>query len=116
MSVLKPGVLCIIIAGCPKNIGMIVEVIERLGAVDGYTDCFHIKTASGRPFAQLWTDARRADTYRKGPNPSHCYTERHKLRPLVDPKAKEQDSDNVDRNTEQSSTGRELEYVHILPK
>ena len=26
MSDLKPGALCVIVAGCPENIGMIVEV------------------------------------------------------------------------------------------
>jgi hypothetical protein len=30
MSALKFGPLCMIIAGCPENVGLIVEVIERL--------------------------------------------------------------------------------------
>jgi hypothetical protein len=31
MSLLKPGTLCVIIAGCPENIGLVVEVVEHLG-------------------------------------------------------------------------------------
>ena len=31
MATLKPGTLCVIIAGCPENIGVIVEVIRRYG-------------------------------------------------------------------------------------
>ena len=88
MSTLKPGTLCVIIAGCPENIGVIVEVIRRIGRTPGYTDCYHIRTASGRPFKQLWADARRRDAFTDGPNPVECFTDRHKLRPLVAPNEK----------------------------
>lgn len=87
MSILKRGTLCVIIAGCPENIGVIVEVVRRVGRIPGYADCYYIKTASGRPFRQLWSDARRRDAFTDGPNPNSCYTERHKLRPLVAPGA-----------------------------
>ncbi len=30
MSYLKPGTLCVIVGGCPKNIGFIVEVLDHL--------------------------------------------------------------------------------------
>ena len=86
MSVLKPGTLCVIIAGCPANIGVVVEVLARLGAWDGYADAYHVRTASGRPFAQLWDGNGPDRRLHPGPNPSDCVTERNKLRPLVDPK------------------------------
>ena len=28
---LKPGTLCVIIAGCRENIGLVVEVVQHLG-------------------------------------------------------------------------------------
>ena len=31
MSYLKPGTLCVIVAGCPANIGIVVEVLAYLG-------------------------------------------------------------------------------------
>ena len=43
MSLLKPGTRCVIIAGCPENIGLVVEVIERLGAYDGRADAYYIR-------------------------------------------------------------------------
>lgn len=88
MSLLKSGSLCVIIAGCPENIGVIVEVIERIG---GDSDCYRIKTVSGRPFAQLWNDEgvlSRGDA-------NICFTDRHKLRPLVDAKDKAETLDGV---------------------
>ncbi len=41
MSALKPGTLCVIIAGCPENIGLIVEVIAHLGPFEGKEDALH---------------------------------------------------------------------------
>jgi hypothetical protein len=55
MSVLKPGQRCVIVAGCPENIGLIVEVVRRLGAFGGYADAYSIRTVTGRPFHQLWS-------------------------------------------------------------
>ncbi|WP_157896734.1 hypothetical protein [Acidovorax carolinensis] len=49
MSVLNPGTRCIIVAGCPENIGLIVVVVERLGAHGGRVDAYRIATLSGRP-------------------------------------------------------------------
>ena len=40
MSLLKPGTRCVIIAGCPENIGLVVEVIERLGAYEDRADAY----------------------------------------------------------------------------
>lgn len=81
MSLLKPGTRCVIIAGCPENIGLIVEVISRLGEYDGSTDAYYIKTISGRKFHQLW----HGNDLHRGAS-DECITDRHKLRPLVDPK------------------------------
>ena len=39
MSVLNKGQRCIVIAGCPKNIGILVEVLDHLGGVGDYQDC-----------------------------------------------------------------------------
>ena len=81
MSVLKPGTLCVIIAGCPENIGLVVEVIEHLGQYEDKEDAYLIRTTTGRPFFQLWSGN---DLLRGSSN--ECITDRHKLRPLVDPK------------------------------
>jgi hypothetical protein len=81
MSLLKPGSRCVSIAGCPENIGLVVEVIERLGAYDGRADAHYIKTTSGRKFHQLW----HGNDLHRGAS-DKCITDRHKLRPLVDPK------------------------------
>jgi hypothetical protein len=80
MSALKPGTRCVIIAGCPENIGVIVEVIERLGPYEDRGDAYYVRTASGRPFKQLWAgdDLVRGHT-------DKCVTDRHKLRPLIEP-------------------------------
>ena len=82
MSVLKPGTRCVIVAGCPENIGLVVEVIERLGEWDGRPDAYRVRTVSGRPFQQLWSGG---DLLRDASD--EAITDRHKLRPLVDPKA-----------------------------
>jgi hypothetical protein len=86
---LKPGTLCVIVGGCPANIGLIVEVLAHLGPRDGRADAYHVRTVSGRPFAQLWDETGSTRQLRSDFNLSDCVTDRHKLRPLVHPKAKE---------------------------
>ena len=54
MSILSYGQRCVIVGGCPENIGLIVMVIQRLGAYQGREDAYWIRTISGRPFHQLW--------------------------------------------------------------
>jgi hypothetical protein len=78
MAALKPGTLCVIIAGCPENIGMVVEVIRHIGVYEDRQDAYWIKTTSGRHFHQLWSgnDLLRGQS-------DECITDRHKLRPLV---------------------------------
>jgi len=82
MSILKRGQRCIVVEGCPKNIGLIVEVINHLGNVEGYQDCYAIMTVSGRPFPELWADATHSRTV-PGVS-SNAMTERYKIRPLID--------------------------------
>ncbi len=79
MSALKPGTLCVIIAGCPENIGLVVEVIQHVGQYEDKDDAYWIRTTTGRPFFQLWSGN---DLLRGSSN--ECITDRHKLRPLVD--------------------------------
>lgn len=79
MSALKPGTRCVIIAGCPENIGLIVEVVERLGRYFEREDAYAIRTVSGRPFHQLW----QGNELMRGSS-DECITDRHKLRPLLD--------------------------------
>lgn len=81
MSILKRGTRCVIIAGCPENIGLIVEVLHHLGRHGGREDAYEVRTVSGRPFHQLWEGKQLV----RG-NTNVCITDRHKLRPLVDPK------------------------------
>ena len=82
MSVLNRGQRCIVIAGCPKNIGILVEVLDHLGEVDNYQDCYEIVTISGRFFPELWADETRTRTV---PGVSSiALTERYKIRPLID--------------------------------
>jgi hypothetical protein len=90
MSALKPGTLCVIIAGCPENIGLVVEVIQHLGHHEDREDAYFIRTATGRPFHQMWSgnDLLRGHS-------SECITDRHKLRPLVDSKD-DTDQDDVE--------------------
>lgn len=83
MSALKLGTLCVIVAGCPENIGLIVEVLEHLGPCPPRDDAYRIQTVSGRHFPQL----------KMGPNERlergcsrEAITDRHKLRPLVEDK------------------------------
>ena len=81
MSILARGQKCVIVAGCPENIGLVVEVISRLGQHEDREDAYWIRTVSGRPFHQLWIDKE----LHRGSS-SEAVTDRHKLRPLVDPK------------------------------
>lgn len=81
-SSLKPGALCVIIGGCPENIGLIVEVIKHIGPHPLRADAYEVRTVSGRPFHQLWN--LNGELVRGRTNV--CITDRHKLRPLVDPK------------------------------
>ena len=79
MSALKPGTLCVIIGGCPENIGMIVEVTSHLGQYLERADAYLIETVTGRRFNQLWdgNELLRGDSI-------EAITDRHKLRPLLD--------------------------------
>lgn len=81
MSVLKPGTLCVIVGGCPENLGMIVEVIAHLGHVPPRADAYRIVTVTGRFFPQLRNDVsgELVRGYTK-----YAITDRHKLRPLLD--------------------------------
>lgn len=79
MSNLKPGTLCVIIAGCPENIGLIVEVICHLGRYEDREDAYEIQTVTGRKFNQLWI----GDELLRGVSTT-AITDRYKLRPLVD--------------------------------
>ncbi|MBK9348927.1 MAG: hypothetical protein IPN05_01450 [Sulfuritalea sp.] len=90
MSALKPGTLCVIIAGCPENIGLVVEVIQHLGRHEDREDAYFIRTATGRPFHQMWSGNDLLRGYS-----SECITDRHKLRPLVDSKD-DTDQDDVE--------------------
>jgi len=80
MSELKVGTLCIIVAGCPANIGLLVEVASRIGPTLSHADAYRIRTVTGKNFAQVW--AKDKSLVR---GISHdCITDRHKLRPLVE--------------------------------
>jgi len=86
MSHLKPGTRCVIVGGCPENIGLIVEIISHIGTVyirpSHTADVCQIRTVSGRFFPQVWDSE---GNLLKGSS-NECFTDRHKLRPLVDPK------------------------------
>ena len=86
MSILKPETLCVIIAGCPENIGLVVEVIQHLGTYEGKEDAYWIKTTTGRPFHQLW----HGKELMRG-SIDECITDRHKLRSLVGGEKDERD-------------------------
>ena len=79
MSAIKKGTLCIIIGGCPENIGMLVEVTAHLGKYGEREDAYEIKTVTGRNFNQLWM----GNSLIKGFD-QMAITDRHKLRPLKD--------------------------------
>ena len=91
MSVLKRGTLCVIIGGCPENIGMIVEVLEHLGAHEDTEDAYLIQTVTGRNFHQLWSDNELLRNYS-----TEAITDRHKLRPLI-----REGINNLEMNLEQ---------------
>ncbi len=79
MNSLKIGTICIIIAGCPENIGMLVEVTAHLGKYGGREDAYEIKTITGRKFNQMWRGASLVKGFS-----TVAITDRHKLRPLED--------------------------------
>lgn len=83
-SSLNLGALCVIIGGCPENIGLIVEAIKHIGPYHLRTDAYEVRTVSGRAFHQLWNS--NGELIRGHSNV--CITSRHKLRPLVDQKDK----------------------------
>jgi hypothetical protein len=78
MSVLKPGTLCVIVGGCPENLGLIVEVVSHLGRHGSRDDAYKIKTVTSRKFNQLWRGGMLVKGYS-----TEATTDRHKLRPLV---------------------------------
>ncbi len=90
MSYLKPGTLCVIVDGChenisdcPKNIGIIVEILACYPpSPPRRTDSYKIRTVSGRPFPQIWNENGLLIS---GDNSNECFTDRHRLCPLVDP-------------------------------
>lgn len=78
MSNLKPGTLCVIVGGCPENIGLIVEVVCHLGRHQGREDAYEIRTVTSRKFNQMWQGNKLVKGYS-----TEAITDRHKLRPLV---------------------------------
>ena len=94
MSILGRGQKCVIVGGCPEKMGLVVEVICRIGPHSGREDAYWIKTVSGRPFHQLWIDKE----LQRGSS-SEAITDRHKLRPLVDPKEDAYDTAITDQQT-----------------
>ncbi|MBN8474518.1 hypothetical protein [Sulfuritalea sp.] len=82
MEILKPGTLCVIVGGCPENIGLVVEVIEHIGVEPPRTDAYLIRTTSGRNFPQL--KFGRGEKRLAPGTSNEAITDRHKLRPLVD--------------------------------
>ncbi len=84
MEILKPGTLCVIVGGCPENIGLVVEVLEHIGAEPPRADAYLIRTTSGRNFPQL-KFGRNEEQLAPG-TANEAITDRHKLRPLVDAK------------------------------
>lgn len=82
MEILKPGTLCVIVGGCPDNIGLVVEVLEHIGVEPPRADAYRIRTTSGRNFPQLKFGHKEK---RLAPGTTNeAITDRHKLRPLVD--------------------------------
>ena len=81
MELLKPGTLCVIVGGCPENIGLVVEVLEHIGAEPPRADAYLIRTESGRNFPQLKLGPK--EVLASGTS-NEAITDRHKLRPLVD--------------------------------
>ena len=79
METLKAGTLCVIVGGCPENIGLIVEVLEHIGPCPPRADAYLIRTVTGRNFPQL--KVGRSERLAPGRS-SDAITDRHKLRPL----------------------------------
>ena len=102
MSFLKPGTRCVIVGGCPENIGLIVEIIAHLGYCPPHRDICQIRTVSGRIFPQVWDSE---GNLLKGSS-NECFTDRHKLRPLVDPK--DESEENATDVADERSRKREL--------
>ena len=98
MSILKPGTPCVIVAGCPENIGLFVEIIKHIGPYSSGTDGYLIRTASGRNFPQLKFGP--SEELKPGMK-NYALTDRHKLRPLIDSELDEV----VDVESEQSVIG-----------
>ena len=96
MSILARGQKCVIVGGCPENIGLVVEVICRIGRHEDREDAYWIRTVSGRPFHQLWIDKE----LQRGSS-SEAITDRHKLRPLVDPKDESTDDKAIEQKTKE---------------
>ena len=80
MSDLKPGTLCLIVAGCPENIGLVVEIVQKHKAPLQF-EAYLIKTISGRNFQQL-RDSQTGKLV--AGNRNEAITDRYKLRPIVD--------------------------------
>lgn len=79
MSPLKRGTLCMIVAGCPENIGLLVTVLDRLGPRGVRGDAYRVRTVTGQSFHQF----SRGDQLVRGWS-SECITDRHTLRPVVE--------------------------------
>jgi hypothetical protein len=75
MSILMRGTLCVIVAGCPANIGVVVEVLARLGREGERSDAYQVRTLSGRPVAQLWANGPSGRYLRNEGNPDECITD-----------------------------------------
>ena len=95
MSILARGQRCVIVGGCPENIGLVVEVISRIGQYKDREDAYWIRTVSGRPFHQLWM----GQELQRGGS-SEAITDRHKLRPLVDTKDESGDEQATENKTQ----------------
>ena len=94
MSALKPRILCVIIGGYPKNIGLIAEVLEHIGPYPPRSDAYSVRTVTGRKFPQL----KIGEDERLEPGSfTEAITDRHKLRPLVAPKDDPEETDAVEK-------------------
>lgn len=103
MSFLKQGTRCVIVGGCPENIGLIVEVVAHIGPFPPRADAYRIRTVSGRSFPQHWdSEGNLIIGYS-----DRVITDRHKLRPLVDPK----DESEVDDTDIENVRNRDRELT-----
>lgn len=96
MSDLKKGQLCVIVGGCPENIGLVVEVLQFLGKHFERENAYLIRTVTGRKFNQLWHGDQLLTGYS-----TEAITDRHKLRPLVEP-----DDDHNERTNRELKEGQ----------